>query len=101
MGLAPTPDGRGYWVVTSKGGVFGFGDAHFYGSRGTVHLNQPIVGMAATPDGRGYWVVTSKGGVFGFGDAHFYGSLGTVHLNQPDRGHGGHARRPRLLDGRL
>jgi hypothetical protein len=56
--------------------VFGFGDAHFYGSLGTVALNRPIVGMAATADGRGYWMVASDGGVFGFGDAPFFGSLG-------------------------
>jgi len=81
--MAATPDGRGYWMVASDGGVFGFGDAPFFGSPGTVHLNRPIVGMAATPDGRGYWMVASDGGVFGFGDAPFFGSLGTVHLNRP------------------
>jgi hypothetical protein len=63
-------------MVASDGGVFGFGDAPFFGSPGTVHLNRPIVGMAATPDGRGYWMVASDGGVFGFGDAPFFGSLG-------------------------
>ena len=53
VGMAPTPDGRGYWLVASDGGIFTFGDAGFYGSTGNIHLNQPIVGMAATPDGRG------------------------------------------------
>ena len=74
VGMAPTPDGRGYWLVASDGGVFTFGDAAFYGSTGSIALNRPIVGMAPTPDGQGYWLVASDGGVFTFGDAGFYGS---------------------------
>ena len=73
----------GYWLVASDGGIFGFGDAHFYGSTGGITLNRPVVGMAATPDGQGYWLVASDGGIFGFGDAHFYGSTGAIHLNRP------------------
>jgi hypothetical protein len=74
--MAATPDGRGYWLVASDGGVFAVGDAGFYGSLGATHLNRPIVGMAATPDGRGYWLVASDGGVFAVGDAGFHGSEG-------------------------
>jgi hypothetical protein len=81
--MAPTPDGRGYWLVASDGGVFTFGDAHFYGSTGAVRLNRPIVGMASTPDGGGYWLVASDGGIFSFGDAPFLGSTGAIHLNAP------------------
>ncbi len=83
VGITATPDGRGYWLVASDGGIFTGGDAGFYGSLGNVHLNRPIVGMAATPDGRGYWLVASDGGIFTGGDAGFYGSLGNVHLNRP------------------
>ena len=75
--------GSGYYEVASDGGVFSYGDAGFYGSTGSIHLNQPIVGMAATPGGRGYWLVASDGGVFSYGDAGFYGSTGSIHLNQP------------------
>ena len=32
VAMAPTPDGRGYWLVASDGGIFTFGDAAFYGS---------------------------------------------------------------------
>src|SRR5437867_8101300 len=53
-------DGRGYWLVASDGGIFTFGDAGFFGSTGSIHLNKPIVGMAATPDGRGYWIERSE-----------------------------------------
>ena len=77
VGMAPTPDGGGYWMVGSDGGVFASGDAQFYGSTGNLHLNKPVVGMAATPDGKGYWFVASDGGIFAYGDAQFYGSTGT------------------------
>jgi hypothetical protein len=83
VGMASTPDGRGYWQVASDGGVFSFGDANFYGSTGNIHLNQPIVNIAATPDGDGYWLVASDGGIFSFGDAAFFGSTGNIHLNRP------------------
>ena len=83
VGMASTPDGKGYWLVASDGGVFAFGDATFYGSMGGKPLNKPIVGMASTPDGKGYWLVASDGGIFTFGDATFYGSMGGKPLNQP------------------
>ncbi len=44
--MASTPDGQGYWMVASDGGIFSFGDAGFYGSEGAKPLNKPIVGMA-------------------------------------------------------
>ena len=91
--MAATPDGGGYWLVASDGGIFSFGDAKFYGSTGAIHLNRPVVGMAATPDGAGYWLVASDGGIFSFGDAKFYGSTGG-HPPEPAGGrHGGHPRR--------
>ena len=83
VGMSPTPDGGGYWMVASDGGIFAFGDAGFYGSMGGHPLNRPIVGMAATPSGKGYWLVASDGGLFAFGDAGFYGSMGGHPLNRP------------------
>ncbi len=83
VGMAATPDGGGYWLVASDGGVFTFGNAQFYGSTGGKVLNRPIVGMAATPDGGGYWLVAADGGVFTFGNAQFYGSTGGKVLNRP------------------
>jgi hypothetical protein len=44
--MAATPDGKGYWLVASDGGIF-FGDAPFERSTGGTHLNEPIVIMAA------------------------------------------------------
>ncbi|HVF75249.1 MAG TPA: Ig-like domain-containing protein [Acidimicrobiales bacterium] len=74
---------NGYWMVASDGGIFSFGDAGFYGSRGGQPLNKPIVGMAGTPSGRGYWFVASDGGIFTYGDAGFFGSMGGLPLNSP------------------
>ena len=78
--MASTPDGNGYWLVGSDGGVFAYGDAGFYGSHGGSPLNGPIVGMASTTDGKGYWLVGSDGGIFAYGDAIFYGSMGGSNL---------------------
>jgi hypothetical protein len=83
VGMAPTPDGLGYWEDASDGGIFSYGDAGFYGSMGGQHLNAPVVGMASTPDGKGYWEVASDGGIFSYGDAAFFGSTGSLHLNKP------------------
>src|SRR5260370_10581241 len=58
--MAAPPTGHGYWLVASDGGLFGYGDAGFYGSAGGTHLAQPIVGMAATPTGHGYWLLASR-----------------------------------------
>jgi len=82
VGMAPTANGKGYWLVANDGGIFGF-NAPFFGSLGAMHLNAPIIGMAATPSGRGYWLVAQDGGVFTFGDAQFYGSTGSMRLNAP------------------
>ena len=54
VGMAATPDGHGYWLVASDGGIFTFGDAGFYGSTAGLTLARPIVAMSATSDGRGY-----------------------------------------------
>jgi hypothetical protein len=46
--MARTPDGGGYWLAASDGGVFAFGDAAFEGSMGATPLDEPIVGLAAS-----------------------------------------------------
>jgi hypothetical protein len=86
VGMTPTSDGNGYWLVASDGGIFNYGDAQFYGSAGNVRLNQPIVGMSVTTDGGGYTLVATDGGVFNYGDSQFYGSLGALKLNKPIEG---------------
>jgi hypothetical protein len=46
--MSSTPDGGGYWLVATDGGIFSFGDAGFSGSVGGQPLNAPMTGMAAT-----------------------------------------------------
>ena len=46
VGIASTPDGAGYWLQGSDGGIFTFGDAPFLGSMGGLPLNAPMVGIA-------------------------------------------------------
>ena len=99
VGMAATPDGKGYWLVAADGGVFTHGDAGFFGSQASTRLDAPVVGMAATPDGKGYWLVAADGGVFAHGDAGFFGSQAATHLNAPMVGHGGHPRWEGLLAG--
>ena len=40
VGMAATPDGNGYWLVASDGGIFAYGDAQFYGSTGQHRAQQ-------------------------------------------------------------
>ena len=54
VGIAGTPDGKGYWLVATDGAVFALGDATFAGSEGGAHILSPASAMAATPDGKGY-----------------------------------------------
>ena len=46
VGMAASPDGKGYWLVASDGGIFDYGDAAYAGSTGGTPLREPIVGMA-------------------------------------------------------
>jgi hypothetical protein len=77
VGMVPTIDGGGYFMVGADGGVFAFGDARYEGSC-------PAIGgcagtaVAVMPDssGGGYWLVTSTGHVYAFGDAVNYGAPG-------------------------
>jgi hypothetical protein len=80
---AQTTNGAGYWLVSAAGGVYTFGDAGFYGSLATTHLNAPITGIVPTSDGKGYWLVAKDGGIFSFGDAPFEGSLGDSFIGSP------------------
>ncbi len=83
VAMAAAPDGAGYWIAATDGGVFTFGRVPFLGSAGALPLQRPVVGMAVTPSGNGYWLVASDGGIFAYGDAAFYGSTGGIRLNRP------------------
>jgi hypothetical protein len=77
VGLVPSADQKGYFMVAADGGVFTFGDAKFEGSCPGIG---GCVGtaVAVMPDGtgKGYWIVTSSGQVYSFGDATYFGAPG-------------------------
>ena len=84
MGVAATPDGGGYWLVASDGGVFGFGDAGFHLARkGENRSIGPWSGWRRRRTGWaiGWWRPTAA--FFGFGDTRFSGSAGATPLVRP------------------
>ena len=96
VGMVPTTDGGGYFMVASDGGVFTFGDAKFEGScPGIGGCSGGAVAVMPDASGNGYWLVTATGHVYTFGDAAYYG-----HRAPKCAGHFGGAddERRRLLD---
>ena len=77
VGMVPSRDGRGYFMVASDGGVFAFGDARFAGScPGIGGCAGAAVAVMPDASGNGYWIVTKNGSVYGFGDASYQGAPG-------------------------
>ena len=72
VGMAATPDGRGYWLAAADGGVFAFGDAGFYGAMRALHVRRLLAWRR--PRTGGDWLAAADGGVFAFGRARFYGA---------------------------
>jgi hypothetical protein len=77
VGIVPSSDDAGYFMVASDGGVFAFGDAKFEGScPGIGGCSGAAVAVVPDASGDGYWLVTASGHVYTFGDASFYGAPG-------------------------
>ena len=68
VAMAVDPVTGGYWLVTSKGAVYGE-DAPNYGTASKHALASPIVGIAVAPDGKGYALATQDGAVYAYGSA--------------------------------
>jgi hypothetical protein len=76
VGMVPSHDDNGYFMVAADGGIFAFGDAKFEGSCYDIGgCTQNGLAVAVMPDatGNGYWVVSDLGSVYGFGDAPYLG----------------------------
>jgi hypothetical protein len=82
VGIAGTPDGGGYYEVTSSGEVLPFGSATYAGDAEDLVLGGRVVGIAADPDGEGYWLAGADGGVFSY-EAAFPGSVAHLTLRAP------------------
>jgi hypothetical protein len=77
VGMVPSHDQGGYFMVASDGGVFAFGDAHFAGScPGIGGCSGAAVAVMPDASGNGYWLVTATGHIYTFGDATYYGAPG-------------------------
>ena len=77
VGMVPSNDDHGYFMVASDGGVFAFGDAHFAGScPGIGGCSGAAVAVMPDASGNGYWVITQTGNVYSFGDAPYFGAPG-------------------------
>jgi hypothetical protein len=77
VGMVPSSDGGGYFMVGADGGVFAFGDAKFEGSCPSIGgCSGAAVTVMPDASGNGYWLVTVTGHVYTFGDAVSYGSPG-------------------------
>ena len=71
--IAATPDGRGYWVVSTTGRVRAYGDARSYGST-KGRAAGAVVALLPSHDGRGYLLVTRTRRVHRHGNAVGHGS---------------------------
>ena len=81
VGMVPSADGGGYFMVSSDGGVFAFGDAHFAGScPGIGGCSGAAVAVMPDASGNGYWLVTQTGHVYTFGDAPYFGAPGPENV---------------------
>jgi hypothetical protein len=70
VAMVASPDGLGYLLVASDGGVFAFGDAQYHGSCPALGgCSGAVVAVVPTAQEAGYWVVTQTGRVYPFGDA--------------------------------
>jgi len=80
VGMVPSADGGGYFMVGADGGVFTFGDAKYEGSCPGIGGCPGGAAVAVMPDstGNGYWVVTAGGYVTPFGDATSPGDPGPL-----------------------
>jgi hypothetical protein len=67
-----TPGDNGYWLLTSAGQIYAYGNAPYAGGGAGGHSGD-VVALAATPDGQGYVMLDSAGDVYAYGTAHYYG----------------------------
>ena len=78
--MAITPSGNGYWVVTSRSGVYAYGDAATYtlpARSGSSYWGS----IESHPTTMGYWLMDTNGKVHAFGACVDYGDWSETTLN--------------------
>jgi hypothetical protein len=84
VGMVPSTDDHGYFMVAADGGVFAFGDARFEGScPGIGGCTGTAVSVLPDATGHGYWLVTATGYAYTFGDAPAEGQPVDYNSQQP------------------
>ncbi len=78
--LALRPKGDGYWIITTAGGVYAYGNARHHGSPLQSGRTSGARKLHPTPSGNGYWVLAGNGDVLAYGDAP---ALGGARGRQP------------------
>lgn len=80
-----TTTGKGYWVISSAGRVYAFGDAAYKGGvmdpgvlPAGAKLNGAATKIEGSPTNQGYRISCDDGGLFCFGDAKFLGNVYTA-----------------------
>ncbi|MFF8405966.1 M23 family metallopeptidase [Streptomyces sp. NPDC015684] len=76
-----TANGGGYWLLTSAGQVYAYGNAAYKGGSPTGY-DQEIVAMAATPDSQGYVMVSATGQIYAYGNAAYKGGSPTGYTGR-------------------
>ena len=78
--LALRPNGDGYWISNTAGGIYAYGNAGYHHRSGPGSRQAPA-SSHPTPSGNGYWVPAGNGDVLGYGDAP---ALGGVRMQPVD-----------------
>jgi hypothetical protein len=76
VGIVPSANGQGYYMVASDGGVFAFNSLFAGSCPGIGGCSGAAVAVAPDATGNGYWLVTATGHVYSFGDAPSLGAPG-------------------------
>lgn len=73
--MAMTHTGNGYWVLSSEGQVYAYGDAVVFGQPVNTPTGLFAVAIESHPSAMGYWIARGDGKVYTRGAATHYGDI--------------------------
>jgi hypothetical protein len=77
VGIVPSANGQGYYMVAADGGVFAFNSVFAGSCPGIGGCAGAAVAVAPDASGKGYWLATNSGQIYAFGNAKYFGAPGT------------------------
>jgi hypothetical protein len=92
VGMVPSANGQGYYMVAADGGVFAFNSTFAGSCPGIGGCSGAAVAVAPDASGNGYWLTTAAGHIYSFGNAQYFGAPGpqsspiTSMVRTPDGG---------------